>query len=55
MKKSKVTITLSEDLLQDLDRLVRRRQAEEVRAGRLVAANRSQLIEELLTQSIKRR
>ncbi|HVP22705.1 MAG TPA: hypothetical protein VMS77_02185 [Conexivisphaerales archaeon] len=55
MKKSKVTITLSEDLLSDLDRLVRRRQAEQVKAGQLVTANRSQVIEDLLLQSVKRR
>jgi metal-responsive CopG/Arc/MetJ family transcriptional regulator len=55
MKKSKVTITLSEDLLQDLDKLVKRRQAEQVKAGDFVSANRSQIVEELLNQSIRRR
>jgi metal-responsive CopG/Arc/MetJ family transcriptional regulator len=54
MKKSKVTITLSEDLLDDVDKLVRRHQAEQVKAGQLVSANRSQIIEELLRQSIRR-
>jgi metal-responsive CopG/Arc/MetJ family transcriptional regulator len=55
MKKSRVTITLSEDLLQDLDRLVRRRQADQVKAGQLVTANRSQLIEEIVRHSLGRK
>jgi metal-responsive CopG/Arc/MetJ family transcriptional regulator len=55
MKKSKVTITLSEDLLQDIDRLVRRRQAEEVKSGQLVSANRSRVIEDLLSTALKKR
>jgi metal-responsive CopG/Arc/MetJ family transcriptional regulator len=55
MKKSKVTITLSEDLLDDIDRLVRRRQADQVKASQLVTANRSQLIEEIVRQGIRRK
>jgi len=55
MKKSKVTVTLSEDLLEDIDRLVRKRQAEQVKAGLLVSANRSELVEELLAHAIKRK
>jgi metal-responsive CopG/Arc/MetJ family transcriptional regulator len=55
MKKAKVTITLSEDLLQELDKAVRRKQAEQVRSGLLVTSNRSQVVEELLVQSLRRR
>jgi metal-responsive CopG/Arc/MetJ family transcriptional regulator len=55
MKKSRITITLSEDLLQDIDRLVRRRQAEEVKSGQLVSANRSQVMEELLASAVRKK
>ncbi len=55
MKKAKVTVTLSEDLLQDLDRAVRRRQAEQVKSGQLVTANRSQIMEELLVAGLRRK
>jgi metal-responsive CopG/Arc/MetJ family transcriptional regulator len=54
MKKTRVTVTLSEDLLQDLDKLVRKRQADQVRAGELATANRSQLMEELLRTAVRR-
>ena len=55
MKKSRVTITLSEDLLQELDKVVRRRQAEQVKEGQLVSVSRSQVIEEVLLQGLKKR
>jgi metal-responsive CopG/Arc/MetJ family transcriptional regulator len=55
MKKSKVTITLSEELLDDVDKLVRRQQAEQVKAGQLVTANRSQMMEALVHQGLRRK
>lgn len=55
MKKSKVTITISEDVLEDVDKLVRRQQAEQVKAGQLVTANRSQLIEEIVRAGLRRK
>ncbi len=41
--------------MQDIDRLVRRRQAEEVKSGQLVSANRSQVMEELLVSAIRKK
>jgi metal-responsive CopG/Arc/MetJ family transcriptional regulator len=54
MKKSRVTVTLSEELLQELDAIVRKRQAEQAKAGMLVSANRSQVLEELLRSAVRR-
>jgi metal-responsive CopG/Arc/MetJ family transcriptional regulator len=54
MKKAKVTITLSEDVLVELDKLVRRRQGDQLKAGSVATANRSQVIEELLRTALRR-
>ena len=54
MKKTKVTISLSEDLFQELDKAVRRRQAEQLRSGALATANRSQLVEDLIRAGLRR-
>ncbi|MEM3404545.1 MAG: hypothetical protein QXJ17_08425 [Nitrososphaeria archaeon] len=51
MKKVKITIAIKEDLLTQIDDLVRKRQAKELEEG-VIKSNRSRVIEDLLEKAV---
>jgi|GEM_PF-2137766 len=51
MKKVKITIAIKEDLLTQIDDLVRKRQAKELESG-TIKSNRSRVIEDLLEKVV---
>ncbi|MGQ9781522.1 MAG: hypothetical protein ACUVQ8_04630 [Nitrososphaeria archaeon] len=51
MKKARITITISEQLLEAIDDLVRKKQSAELKEGRL-ASSRSSVIEGIIEKGI---